>query len=170
MAGLSLRLTARQREQLGLWRQELLRERRWSGALPVALLEPCWLRLRRVPVERLASVLPPDGSEAAPELERYRQLRAAGVDDWSAQLQCWHEFGTSALQQAQRRFWRSEAGGNRGWTLGRYLALLAEYRRSMAPGEVPRLPVLVLAPEAFGEEHQVIWLPARSGPIGHTCP
>lgn len=166
---MSLRLTPRQREQLTQWLCQLEQAQHWSGDLPVALLEPCWLRLRRVPVERLAAHLPPDGSDAAPELVRYRQLRQGGLDDWSAQLQCWQEFGSEAFQQAQRLFWRRQEQGNHGWTLGHYLALLEDYRRSLRPGSQRQLPLLVLAHPESDEPHQLIWLPAGSGPIGHTC-
>lgn len=168
-ASLSQRLTPRQQALLGAWLAELVEAPRWDGQLPVALLEPCWLRLRRVAVERLAGLLPPDGSEAAPELVRFRQLREAGLDDWNAQQQCWQEFGCAAFQQAQRRFWERQEQGNHGWTLGRYLTLLEDYRRSLEPGGIRRLPLLVLAREGSNEAHGLVWLPARRGPIGHTC-
>lgn len=169
-SGLSGRLTGRQQQQLAGWLHQVLQAPGWHGQLPVAVLEPCWLRLRRVPVERLAALLPPDGSEAAPELVHYRQLRHHGYDDWSAQQHCWQEFGSAAFQQAQQRFWQSQERGNHGWTLGRYLALLEHYRRSLEPGASRQLPLLLLATPETDELHQLFWLPAGGGPIGHTCP
>lgn len=169
-SGTNLRLTDRQRQQLRQWSLELAEAPRWSGDLPVALLEPSWLRLERVRVERLAGLLPPDGSEAAPELVRYRQLCQVGLDDWSAQLQCWQEFGSDAFQQAQRRLWQRQEQGNQGWTLSCYLALLERYRRSLGPGRERQLPLLVLAPPGREAQHQLIWWPANREPIGHTCP
>jgi hypothetical protein len=47
---------------------ELQRAPLWSGSLPVAVLERCWMRLRAIPVAALALELPPDASAAAPEL------------------------------------------------------------------------------------------------------
>lgn len=135
----------------------------WDGELPVAVLEPCWLRLQRVAVERLAALLPPDGSEAAPELVRYRQLRQSGLDDWSAQQRCWHDFGSEAFQQAQQRFWRCQEQGNHGWTLGRYLSLIRDYRSSLEPGGTRRLPLLLLASPDTDEDHALFWLPAGGG-------
>ena len=165
----SLRLTQRQQQLLQIWCSQLEQAPQWSGDLPVALLEPCWLRLRRVSVERLAAQLPPDGSEAAPELVRYRQLRQSGLEDWGAQLQCWQEFGSAAFQQAQRRFWQRQEQGNHGWTLGHYLQLLEDYRRSVQAGSPRRLPLLVLAHPGSNERHQLFWLAGNRGPIGHTC-
>ena len=161
-SSLSQRLTARHQALLHQWGQELLQAPGWRGELPVAVLEPCWLRLRRVAVQDLANQLPPDGSEAAPELVRFRQLRQAGLDDWSAQQQCWQEFGCAAFQQAQRRFWTSQDQGNHGWTLARYLDLIETYRRGLGPDGVRRLPLLVLARQGSAEHHALFWLP----PIG----
>ncbi len=129
----------------------------------MAVLEPCWLRLRRVAVERLASHLPPDGSEAAPELVRFRELRQTGLDDWSAQQQCWQEFGSTAFQQAQHRFWQCQEQGNHGWTLGRYLEFLHTYRRSFRAGGVRRLPLVLLARQGSDEPHGLFWLPRGGG-------
>jgi hypothetical protein len=159
---LALRLSRCQRLELRQWQGEVASAGGWSGDLPVALLEPSWLRLRRLPVQRLATELPPDGSEEAPELVRYRQLRAAGLDDWSVQLQCWQEFGSEAFQRAQHLYWERQDRGNHGWTLDRYLALLAEYRRSLAAGGPRRLPLLVLAPPDGPEDHQLMWLPGAA--------
>ncbi len=168
-ADLEQRLTPRQRRLLVAWSDQLQQAPGWSGDLPVAVLEPCWLRLRRVAVERLAAVLPPDGSEAAPELVRFRALRRAGFDDWSAQQRCWQEFGCSAFQQAQRRLWRSLEQGNHNWTLARYLVLLEDYRRQLAPGRPRRLPLLLLARQGSADQHLLFWLPTPWAPIGHTC-
>ena len=161
-SSLSQRLTARHQELLRQWGEELVQAPGWRGDLPVAVLEPCWLRLRRVAVEDLASQLPPDGSEAAPELVRFRQLRQSGLDEWSAQQQCWQEFGSAAFQQAQRRFWQRQDQGNHDWTLARYLELIEIYRRRLSPGGVRRLPLLVLARQGSEEPHALFWL----APIG----
>jgi hypothetical protein len=163
-------LIGRHRELLGLWEGELLEAPDWQANLPVAVLDPCWLRLQRVSVGQLATHLPPDGREAAPELVRFRQLRQAGLDEWSAQLQCWQEFGCDAFQQAQQRFWQSQEDGTGGWTLDRYLNFLSCYRESLRPGSVRRLPLLLLARQRWGEQHQLIWLASGRGSIGHTCP
>ena len=72
MAELLDGLTSRQRSQIQAWAAELEAAPSWCGSLPVAVLERCWLRLRRVPVEQLATLLPPDASGEAPELVRYR--------------------------------------------------------------------------------------------------
>lgn len=165
----SLRLTDRQQKQLSLWSAELGAAPGWHGELPVALLECCWLRLRRVPVQQLAAVLPPDGSESAPELVRYRELCQSGLDSWTAQLQCWQDFGSGAFQQAQQRFWQQQDRGNHGWTLSRYLGLLERYRLSLGPKGRRELPLLRLARQESEDTHQLFWLPAGRGPIGHTC-
>ncbi|MEB3207672.1 MAG: hypothetical protein VKK63_02015 [Synechococcus sp.] len=89
MAELLDGLTSRQRSQIRAWAAELEAAPSWCGSLPVAVLERCWLRLRRVPVEHLATLLPPDASGEAPELVRYRGWIAAGQPAWSAQLRCW---------------------------------------------------------------------------------
>lgn len=162
-------LSGRHREQLGLWQMELLRAADWRDDLPVAVLESCWLRLQRVAVGELSRFLPPDSRESAPELVRFRQLRQSGLDEWSAQLQCWQEFGSEAFQQAQQRFWQSQEEATGGWTLDRYLNLLSCYRLSLQPGSVRRLPLLVLARQGCPEPHQLIWLGRESAPIGHTC-
>jgi hypothetical protein len=165
----SLRLTDRQQRQLSLWSSELEAATGWHGELPVALLESCWLRLRRVPVQRLAAALPPDGSASAPELVRYRELCQGGLDSWTAQLQCWQDFGSEAFQQAQLRFWQQQERGNHGWTLGRYLGLVERYRHGLAPEGRRELPLLRLARQGSEDAHQLFWLPAGRGPIGHTC-
>jgi hypothetical protein len=162
-------LITRHRDLLSLWEVELLQATGWREDLPVAVLDPSWLRLQRIAVGRLASFLPPDGREAAPELVRFRQLRQSGLDEWSAQLQCWQEFGCDAFQQAQQRFWQSQEQGTGGWTLDCYLNFLSRYRRSLMPGSARRLPLLLLARQGRGEQHQLIWLAPASEPIGHTC-
>lgn len=152
----------------------------WDGRMPVLLLNRCWLRLTVLPVERLALALPPDLSRAAPELERYRELLATGLPAWQAQQLCWREFGAEACQQALRRFWSAQDQPFHGWTLQRYLALLAEYRHRFAQERPRPVPLLVLArptppassPKAV-EEHGLFWL--RPGlainerAMRHTC-
>ncbi len=152
----------------------------WTGALPVLLLNRCWLRLTVVPVERLALELPPDLSRSAPELERYRALIQAGHPAWQAQQLCWLEFGAEACHQALRHFWSSQDQQPHGWTLDRYLDLLADYRHRFA-NERPRpLPLIVLArPSGRGtspppsEDHGLFWLrpdlTISERTMRHTC-
>jgi hypothetical protein len=162
-------LTPRQRTLLQDWAGELQSAPGWSGSLPVAILERCWLRLRRVPIEQLALALPPDASADAPELVRYRAWIAAGEPAWSAQLRCWQEFGQPACQEAQRHFWTHQDRGNHGWTLEAYLTLLDTYRRQMEPGAQRSLPLLVLARAGQREAHSLHWLTPLGRPMRHTC-
>jgi hypothetical protein len=162
-------LTPRQRTLLQDWAGELQAAPGWSGSLPVAILERCWLRLRRVPIEQLALALPPDASADAPELVRYRAWIAAGEPAWSAQLRCWQEFGQPACQEAQRHFWTHQDRGNHGWTLEAYLTLLDTYRRQMEPGAQRCLPLLVLARAGQREAHSLHWLTPLGRPMRHTC-
>lgn len=169
MAELSGLLTPRleQRTRALLERQQ--RERHWHGDLPVLLLERCWLHLEVVPVARLAQVLQPDSSADAPELVRFRQLRADGLADQAAQELCWEEFGREACSEALRRYWRAQDRGNHGWTLARYLEFLALYRRQVeATGPTP-VPLLVLARGGSGEAHQLEWCWPAEPTMRHTC-
>jgi hypothetical protein len=143
----------------------LRQARDWSGDLPVLLLNRCWLRLSVVPVERLALELPPDLSRAAPELERWRALVEAGHPPWQAQQLCWLEYGADACQRALRRYWNAQDCQPHGWTLERYLDLVATYRQSFASGSPRLLPLIVLArPAGEGsaasavEDHGLFWL------------
>ncbi len=144
----------------------LRQAREWNGQLPVLLLNRCWLRLTVVPVERLAFELPPDLSRAAPELERFRALIQAGHPAWQAQQLCWLEFGAEACHQALRAYWRAqESRAHRGWTLERYLDVLASYRQAFAADPQRPLPLIVLArPAGQGadpstlEDHGLFWL------------
>lgn len=166
-------LSPRQVVQLNGWIEDLRRAQQWGSGLPVALLEPCWLRLRVIPVAELALVLPPDASAAAPELARYRQLVGQGLAGWAAQIHCWEEFGAANCQAAQRRFWSCQEQGNHGWTLARYAALIETYRRSVemaAAAAKRRLPLLVLARSDSREVHTLHWLEPLGQPMRHTCP
>lgn len=162
-------LSLRHRELLGQWVAELGESTVWSGQLPVALLDRCWLKLRAVPVERLAFVLPPDTTAEAPELVRYRELIATGLNPWDAQLQCWQEFGQAACQQAQQRFWSLQEQGNHQWTLQHYLALLQDYRGLWKGSSARQLPLLVLARAGQNEAHQLFWLGPDGPSMRHTC-
>ncbi len=153
---------------------------RWHGQLPVLLLNRCWLRLTVVPVERLALELPPDLSRAAPELEHFRALIEAGHPPWQAQQLCWLEFGAEACHQALRNFWQSQDRQSHGWTLERYLDLLADYRRRFAGPSPRELPLLVLArppvddtPSPREEDHGLFWvrpdLSIAERAMRHTC-
>lgn len=153
------RLLEQQQEQPG-----------WHGALPVLLLERCWLRMSVAPIAQLARMLPPDSSADAPELSLFRQLRADGLDGLEAQERCWQEFGREACTEALRRFWSAQEQGNHGWTLERYLHLVEQYRRQLdQPGPRP-IPLLVLAREGSGDAHHLIWCWPGAQPVGHTCP
>jgi hypothetical protein len=134
---------------------------RWDGALPVFLLERCWLRLSAVPVQELAARMPPDCSREAPELVQYRELLDQGYSAQQAEQLCWLDFGMEACRQAQLRFWQQQERGNRGWTLTTYLDLLQHYRRRVEAGSSRPLPLLVLARQgepAASAHHQLIWL------------
>ena len=149
----------------------------WHGGLPVLLLERCWLRLSRVSVEHLAQRLPPDCSQEAPELCRYRELVAAGRSAWDAERLCWEDFGAEACREALRRFWAAQERGTQGWTLETYLDLLQQYRQRFALGGPRPVPLLVLArregPARLGR-HRLLWLgPEAAGgrpSMRHTCP
>ena len=139
-----LTLTQAQRGQVARSLEELQSRGAWSGALPVLLLDRCWLRLRVVSVEQLAAALPPDLTRAAPELAHYRDLIAAGVPAWQAQQLCWLEFGQEACHQALRRFWNAQDQPCHGWSLQRYLAFLTDYRQRFDRQRPRPLPLLVL--------------------------
>lgn len=140
----------------------------WRGELPVLLLERCWLRLEPVSVQNLGQVLPPDASGAAPELVRFRELHRSGLEACLAEQLCWQEFGREAFQQALRRYWSAQEAGNHGWTLDRYLAFLAEYRRWMeAEGPKP-IPLVVLARAGAPESHRIEWCWPSPTPMRHT--
>ena len=170
MAELLLALTPRLRSRASGLLLEQQRQVTWHGQLPVLVLERCWLQLRVVPVQELATQVPPDSSGDAPELSRFRQLREQGLDSLAAQEQCWQEFGRAACSEALRRFWRAQEQGNHGWTLERYLQLLDHYRQSIErPGAKP-LPLLVLARAGSGDSHQLQWYWPNVPSVGHTCP
>jgi hypothetical protein len=141
----------------------------WHGDLPVALLDRCWLRLELVAVDALPARLPPDGSEEAPELVRYRALIRSGLSAWQAELICRGEFGEEDLHRALRRYWRSLESHPCRWTMTAYLQLRQRYRQSFL-GEGPRrCPLLVLPRPGGADGHQLTWIPARTQAIGHTC-
>jgi hypothetical protein len=174
------RLTPRQRRDLRHHWQGLQEPGEWSEALPVLLLDRCWLRLSVESLAGLARRLPPDASGAAPELMHYQHLLLQGLGGLEAQQRCWEEFGPEACREAQRRFWSARERGNQGWTLDRYLHLRSEYRHRWRVARPRPLPVLVLAREgAEGDpgpeaEHHLLWLcPAADEPdrpMRHTCP
>lgn len=167
--------TPRQRQQLRRCQEHLQAAREWHGALPVLLLERCWLRLEAVPLQELAARLRPEGSAEAPELVRWRELLHAGLPDWQAQQHCWEEFGAEACHEALRRFWASQQRGDHGWTLGRYLDLVREYRHRFQRHRPRPLPMLVLARAGApgSEPHRLLWLEAGAvlddRAMRHTC-
>ena len=169
-------LTARQLDRLLQALDQLKAAGAWRGDLPVLLLDRCWLRLHAVPVRDLARHLPPDSSWDAPELAHYRLLLEQGHSPMAAEQLCWLDYGQEACRQAQRRLWSAQEWGNNGWTLARYLQLLADYRQGFADGAARALPLLVLARpgESRDAQHQVIWIGANEGrtlrTMRHTCP
>jgi hypothetical protein len=169
MAEGELRLTPRQWRQLRAWQEVLEQAPGWSGELPVAVLERCWLRLQAVPVAALSRHLPPDASGEAPELVRYRERLSEGEDPWLAQLHCWEEFGQQACQQAQRTYWRQQESSPGGWTLSHYLALLSRYRRQVERGGPRSLPLLLTARATGREGHRLLWLGPSCQSMRHTC-
>ena len=162
-------LTARQGLAIEHWLQHLHQATHWHGQLPVAVLDRCWLKLRAIPVEQLAQVLPPDTSFEAPELVRYRQLVHQGLGAWDVEQLCWQEFGQGAWREALRRYWSQQEQGNHGWTLDRYLQLLETYRQPWRDGGNRRLPLLVLARHGQRESHALHWLDAQGLSMRHTC-
>lgn len=171
-----LSLTPRQWVEVERRLQEVAAAPLWHGALPVLLLERCWLRLSCVGVEQLLERLPPDGSRDAPELLRWRELNAEGLPAHAAQQQCWQEFGAEACQAALHRFWRVQELGDHGWNPDSYLRLLNDYRRRFALPHPRSLPLLVLAradERDRHEPHRLHWLTATpggsEGPMRHTC-
>lgn len=164
-------------EELRCALEELEGSDHWHGGLPVLLLERCWLRLSRVPVEHLASRLPPDCSQEAPELRRYRELVAAGRPAWEAERLCWEDFGAEACREALRKFWAAQERGTHGWTLETYLDLLQQYRLRFAAGGPRPVPLLVLARRdgsARLGRHRLLWLgpdvAAGRTSMRDTCP
>ncbi|MFN7229958.1 MAG: hypothetical protein ACK5UG_12955 [Synechococcaceae cyanobacterium] len=149
--------------------QELAMADGWHAALPVLLLERCWLRLERVDVQHLDRHLPPDRSQAAPELARFRDLTRAGMDPWSAQQTCWLEFGEEACQQAQTRFWCQLTAPQAGWTLERYLGLITDYRRRLSLEGPPAVPLIVRSRAGESSPPQILWLTETPRPMRHTC-
>lgn len=149
----------------------------WHGGLPVLLLERCWLRLSRVSVEHLAQRLPPDCSQEAPELCRYRELVASGLSGLEAERVCWEDFGAEACREALRKYWTAQERGTQGWTLETYLDLLQQYRQRFALESPRPVPLLVLArrqgPARLGR-HRLLWLgPEAAGgrpSMRDTCP
>lgn len=152
-------------QQLGC----VLEAERFHGRLPVLLLDRCWLRLETVALEDLSGRLPPDTSAEAPELERFRQLRALGWSSAEAERRCWSEFGRTACRGALLRFWRAQELGNHAWTLERYLELLRTYRERFAASGERALPLIVLARSGSDEAHGLHWLRRAPTPMRHTC-
>ena len=157
MAELVRVLTPRLQRQVDGLLSSQQQQTRWNGALPVLLLDRCWLQLQRLDVEDLARALPPDSSGDAPELVRFRELRQQGIEHLEAQEHCWQEFGRHSCSIALRRFWDAQEQGNHGWTLSAYLHLLERYRHLLeAEGPTP-IPLLVLARRSSGEHHRLHW-------------
>ncbi len=169
-------LTLRQRALVEAQLVSLQQAPTWHGALPVLVLDRCWMRLTVLGLDALLLKLPPDSTLEAPELVHYRGLIAAGVPAWQAEQLGWQAFGVEACQQALQRFWAMQERGNQGWSAATYFALLHDYRRRFERQSPRPLPLLVLARgggRQGREAHQVHWL----GPLGreaersmrHTC-
>lgn len=173
---MGLGLTDRHWQAIRRHHNQLQRGSRWDGSQPVLLLDRCWLRLTCVPVQDLARRLPPDSSQEAPELVRYRQLRAEGHAAWQAEQLCWDEYGAAACRQALLRYWQTrEHGGD--WSLERYLDLIGDYRHRFHLERPRPLPLLVLARQSrqgAAAVERLQWLcPGADGSGGsmrHTCP
>ena len=169
MAELLTPLTPRLQRQVDGLLKAQQQQNRWHGALPVLLLDRCWLQLQQVGVENLARALPPDSTGDAPELVRFREWRQQGIDHLQAQELCWQEFGRQNCSLALRRFWTAQERGHHGWTLSAYLQLLERYRQLLeADGPTP-IPLLVLARQGSPEHHRLHWCWPRTPAIGHTC-
>jgi hypothetical protein len=162
-------LSASQCQHLRVWQNELTAADAWSGQLPVAVLDRCWLRLRRIAVAQLATLLPPDASAEAPELVRYREWLAQGLASWQAEGLCWQEFGSEACQQALRRHWHQQEQAGRDWTLNRYLSLVSSYRDQFNSRGERRLPLLVLGRSGTRDPHLLLWLHGTWLSMRHTC-
>ena len=157
MAELLVALTPRLQGQVDSLLQIQQQQQRWHGALPVLLLDRCWLQLQRVGVEELARALPPDSTGDAPELVMFRAWRQQGLDPLQAQERIWQEFGRESCSLALRRFWQAQERGHHGWTLSAYLQLLERYRQLLeADGPTP-IPLLELAREGSAEHHRLHW-------------
>jgi hypothetical protein len=157
MAELLVALTPRLQGEVDALLQTQQQQQRWHGALPVLLLDRCWLQLQRVGVEELARALPPDSTGDAPELVMFRAWRQQGLDPLQAQERIWQEFGRESCSLALRRFWQAQERGHHGWTLSAYLQLLERYRQLLeADGPTP-IPLLVLAREGSAEHHRLHW-------------
>lgn len=163
------RLTNQQQVTLAACHRQLQLAPQWHGRLPVLLLDRCWLKLRVIPIEQLAQVLPPDTSAEAPELVSYHVLLQQGYSPWSAEQHCWQEFGQAAWQEALHRFWGQQERGNHDWTWQHYLQLIDRYRKPWTTGLSRHLPLIVLARQDQREAHQLLWLDPRGQPMRHTC-
>lgn len=156
----SLKLTPRLELELAGWQRQQQLEQHWHGDLPVLLLDRCWLQLRAVAVERLATLLPPDCTAAAPELEAFRHCCRQGLSPAAAEAHCWREFGEEACRLALMRHWRAQERSQGGWTLQIYLDALARYRQAFDVAGPRPLPLLVLARAGSAEPHRLLWLVA----------
>ena len=161
-------LTVRQRVGLSEIFDEVRLASGWSWQLPVLLQERSWLRLMRINLRDLSRHLPPDGSEEAPELSRFRDLLEQGIDPLQAQQRCWAEFGMEDCHRALRRYWDCNGSLRDGWTLSRYLDLVSRYRHRIDHGETV-LPLLVLAQQGSREGHRLHWVTDRTPTMRHTC-
>ncbi len=157
-----LSFTPRQRREVERLLLAQQRQGDWHGQLPVLLLNRCWLRLEIVALERLAVRLPPDSTASAPELERFRQWREAGLSPTLAEARCWEEFGQQACRAAQRRHWEAQDRGQHGWTLEAYLHFLHCFRERFTPSGPRPLPLFVLGRGGSGERHRLYWLVASA--------
>ena len=119
-------------------------------------------------LDELHRWLPPDAREDAPELVRFRALRAQGVHPQQAEEQCWLEFGMANCRQALQRFWDRQDEPRPAWTTHHYLELVSRYRRSFESGR-PCIPMLVLPRAGSVTGHELHWVSDSTPPMRHTC-
>lgn len=161
-------LTSRQRLGLEQLMDAVAKKRTWSWELPVLIRQRCWLRLEQIQLHQLHRWCPPDARGDAPELVRYRQLRALGHAALDAEQICWQEYGMANCRQALQRFWDSEDDAAGTWTTSHYLELVNRYRRSFEAGQ-PSIPMLVLPRNGSRTGHQLHWLSVNTPSMRHTC-
>lgn len=166
-----------QRSVLREAQRQLRLARSASVTPPVLLYDRCWLRLQLLNLDELLERLPPDCSAEAPELARYRQWLAAGLQDWQALELCWQEYGAAACHQALRLHWQHQDQGGALWTLASYQQLLGSYRDRLCSGHPRALPLLVLERRQnghCGRPQSLHWLANEAEVPGtsmrHTCP
>ncbi len=129
----------------------------WSINHPVFIHDRSWLKLEELKVKDLNARLPPDCSQEAPELKKYRMLIKNGEDELIAVQACWKEFGIEDFHRALRKYWKQQDKGNNGWTFNKYLGLIKDYR-DLISGSKISIPLIILARKDSNEEHKLNWI------------